>query len=190
MKKYSKYIIFTSIIISLFLSIYIYVANHNDIKDNYESSIGGDFKLLNQDNKIVTNNTYIGKYVMVYFGFSRCKQICPFHLNIMQEALEKIKSDKLMGLFVTVDPYYDSVEVLKKYHEVYDGRIEMLTGNIDDILSIRNKYRVSVMENKEDPEELNHSVFIYIIAPNGKVIAFKAVEDSNDLISFLKSNIR
>ncbi|UAT43041.1 SCO family protein [Anaplasmataceae bacterium AB001_6] len=191
MSKISKYLISLSFIISAFIAVYFYV---NDIKkDKYSvnnmTKIGGSFSLINQDEAVVTDNTYLGKYVILYFGFSRCKQICPFHLDMMTEALNKIKNNKLIGLFVTVDPDHDTPEVLKKYQKNYTNKIEMLTGSKENILAMRNNYKVFVMDNVDEPEDINHSVFIYLLAPNGKLISFKAAESTEDLMSFLNENI-
>lgn len=70
--------------------------------------------------KFVTEESYKGKWCVLYFGFAHCPDICPSELRKLSGVLEDCKKagiEEVEGLFVTVDPARDSVDNLIKYKE-------------------------------------------------------------------------
>ncbi|WP_333023321.1 SCO family protein [Wolbachia endosymbiont of Pentidionis agamae] len=145
--------------------------------------IGGHFSLTNHNGNLVHTSDFTNKYMLVFFGFSSCKRICPMHLGIISEALTKLDqklNEKLQVLFVTVDPKRDSVEKLRDFQQQFDSRIIMLTGDKDEIDKIALKYKVYV-SNTANNEEINHSSIIYLISPNGEYVTHFSLDiDSSE----------
>ena len=65
----------------------------------------------------VTDKTYRGKYMLVYFGYTFCPDVCPTTLNDVAQAMDKLgaRADKIDPLFITVDPARDTADVVKQY---------------------------------------------------------------------------
>lgn len=136
---------------------------------NEEITIGGEFSLKNQDNQLIKSSDFSGQYMLVLFGFSSCKSICPMELGIASEALARLKEDaeKLQVIFITVDPKRDTVNELKKYHERFDERIQMLTGSAEELSEVASRYKVYVNDTGED---IDHSGIMYLMGPDGKYV--------------------
>ena len=99
-----------------------------------------DYKLINQNNKIITNKIYDGKIYIADFFFTTCPGICPIMTDNMIKLQEKfINDDEVLLLSHTVTPEIDSVSVLKKYSMekgVVDSKWNMVTGDKKQIYDI------------------------------------------------------
>ncbi|WP_339046535.1 SCO family protein [Candidatus Mesenet endosymbiont of Agriotes lineatus] len=162
---------------------------------NEEITIGGEFSLKNQDNQLAKSSDFSGKYMLVLFGFSSCKSICPMELGIASEALVRLKEDaeKLQIIFITIDPKRDTVDKLKDYHQQFDHRIQMLTGSEEELSEVASRYKVYVNDTGED---IDHSGIMYFMGPDGKYVThFTPDLNSNEnqvdnLLTFIKKHIR
>ena len=76
--------------------------------------IGGPFTLTDASGKTVTDADYRGRYMLVFFGFTGCPDICPAGLQLISAALDKVgaKADKVAPIFISVDPARDTVVVV------------------------------------------------------------------------------
>ncbi|WP_320157473.1 MULTISPECIES: SCO family protein [unclassified Wolbachia] len=149
---------------------------------NAEVKIGGDFSLINQDGQILRSSDFKDKYMMIFFGFSSCKRICPMNLGIISETLAKLDektNNKLKTFFITVDPERDSTERLKEFQQQFDHRIQMLTGEREKIDEVVAKYKVYASK-VDGEEEINHSSIIYLIGPGGKYVTHFAADLNSD----------
>ena len=172
-----------------------------DEKVAVETNIGSEFSLINQDNVVVNSKDLQGKYLLVLFGFSSCKSVCPVELAMVTQALRDLEESKVKNLevlFITVDPTRDTVEKLKEFHKNYDSRIQMLTGAPENLKAISDSYKVYVGEsvNQDDGQhELDHSSIMYLMGRDGKYLAHFAPdlksEDSQlgGLMKMLNINI-
>ncbi len=144
-----------------------------------DPKIGGPFTLVNQNGDTVSNVTYLGKYVLIFFGYTFCPDICPSTLNTFSNALDLLGDEaaRVKPVFVTVDPARDTPEALKSYlmhfHKSFDG----LTGSIKQIEQIKETFRIFARKSKEvdtDPKDylINHSSISYLLGPDGKFITF------------------
>ncbi|BET35842.1 MULTISPECIES: SCO family protein [Wolbachia] len=149
---------------------------------NTEIKIGGDFSLINQDGQIVRSSDFKDKYMMIFFGFSSCKRICPMNLGIISETLAKLDektNNKLQTFFITVDPERDDTESLKEFQQQFDHRIQMLTGERQKIDEVVAKYKVYASKVGGE-EEINHSSIIYLIGPEGKYVTHFVADLNSD----------
>lgn len=139
--------------------------------------VGGPFKLIDQNGNEFTDKDLLGKYSLIYFGFSRCPDICPDELEKMAQMIDMINKDKeiVKPIFVTCDPYRDSPEVLKEYLSEFHPDIIGLTGSYDDIKAMCKAYRVyfSLPPNLDPTKHeylVDHSIFFYFMDPEGKYL--------------------
>jgi protein SCO1/2 len=109
-----------------------------------------DFKLINQNGNVVTQDNYRDKIYVVDFFFTRCPSICPIMTdNLVKVQNHFIKDDNIMLLSLSVTPDIDSVSVLKNYSEkkgVIDSKWNITTGNKKHIYNLARKSYFAVVE--------------------------------------------
>src|SRR5580704_6283144 len=105
-------------------------------------TIGGPFTLTAPDGKAVTDQTYRGKWLLVYFGYTSCPNTCPTALLELAKALETLGLDaaELQPIFITVDPQRDTLEVIAEYTQSFDPRIIGLVGNSQQTAAVAKEY--------------------------------------------------
>ena len=156
-------------------------ASKSKVRTTGKPAIGGPWILVDQDGKPVTDATYQGQFTLLYFGFTYCPDICPSELvkvgEIINE-LEKRKSIPIKPLFISLDPQRDSIEQLKHYSQDFHKSFTYLTGTPDQISKAAKAYRVyfskaDVVEKEEEDDYLvDHSIVLYLVAPNGEFLEF------------------
>jgi len=141
------------------------------------SLVGGPFVLQDGNGKQVTDRDFRGKYMLVYFGYTFCPDVCPTTLNEVSEALDHLgaKADRLQPIFITVDPKRDTPAVVKQYVAAFTPKLLGLTGTADEIAKVANEYRVYYAEHRTGPGPndytMDHSSVLYLMGPDGRFIA-------------------
>jgi len=139
--------------------------------------VGGPFTLVSGDGHTVTDRDFRGKYLLVYFGYTYCPDVCPTTLNAVAGALDKLGStaDRLQPLFITVDPRRDTPEVIKQYTAAFSPRLLGLTGTPAEIAAVAKEYHVYYAEDRTGPGpndySMDHSSILYLMGPDGRFIA-------------------
>ena len=142
-----------------------------------EVAIGGPFTLVDHNGNVVTEKSYSGKFLLVFFGFTYCPDVCPAALQTVTAALDKLghKANKVRPLFISVDPGRDTPEQLKLYMSNFHKRIVGLTGTPEQIAAVAKAYRIYFRKVEDstntDGYTMDHSAFIYLIAPNGDYVS-------------------
>jgi protein SCO1/2 len=138
------------------------------------ASIGGPFELIDQDGNTVTDATYRGKWLLVYFGYTYCPDACPTALNDMAEALAELDGlrARVQPLFITIDPERDTQAVLKPYVAAFDAGIGGLTGSAEQIAKVAREYRIEYRRDGATGGAygMAHSSAIFLIDPNGRFV--------------------
>ena len=138
--------------------------------------VGGPFSLLGTDGKTVTDADFRGRYMLIFFGFTHCPDICPAELQIIAQALDGLgdKGKKVVPVFVTLDPERDTPEVMGQYVKSFGPNFVGLTGTPEAIAAAAKAYRVAYakVENKESPGaySVDHSALAYLMDPEGKYV--------------------
>jgi len=136
--------------------------------------IGGPFALTTADGRAVTDQTYRGKWLMIYFGYTFCPDACPTALSNMSIALQKLgaEADGIQPLFITIDPKRDTAQVMSDYLESFDPRIVGLVGTQAQTDAVIKTYRLYVEPQKEagDTYLVAHSAYLYLMGPDGKFV--------------------
>ena len=139
-------------------------------------AVGGPFSLIDGDGHAVTDQTYRGKFMLVYFGYTYCPDVCPTTLSAVADAMDKLgpKADKIQSLFITVDPKRDKPDVVKQYAAAFGTRIVGLTGSPEQIAAAAKAYRVYYAEHRTgtgpDDYSMDHSSVLYLMGPDGRFI--------------------
>lgn len=146
-----------------------------------QAKVGGPFSLTNHLNEPVTQESFLGKYLLLYFGFTNCPDICPDELDKLTEVITTLDKqietkDNIIPIFITVDPKRDKSEQISAYIKDFHPKLIGLTGSPDDVKSICKAYRVYYSQNALtegiDDYLVDHSVFFYFVGPDGKFIEF------------------
>jgi protein SCO1/2 len=148
------------------------------LSDNGTASlIGGPFTLVDGNGRRVTDRDFRGKYMLVYFGYTYCPDVCPTTLNEVADALDHLgtKVDRLQAVFITVDPMRDTPQVMKQYTAAFSSRLLGLTGTPDEIAKVAREYRVYYAKHSTGPGAndytMDHSSILYLMGPDGKFVA-------------------
>ena len=156
------------------------------------AAIGGPFTLTDANGKTVTDADFRGRYMLIFFGFTNCPDICPAGLQLISAAMAKLgdKADKLVPVFVSVDPARDTPEKLASYVKNFDDRVIGLTGTPEQIADIAKVYRVFYEKtpNESAPGDygMNHTSIIYLMGPDGKYVRhFTPMTDLDEMVQRL-----
>ena len=140
--------------------------------------VGGPFALVDQTGKTVTDQDFRGSYMLVFFGFTHCPDICPAELQVMAAALDELgpKAEKVVPIFITLDPERDTPEVTGDYVKNFGKNFVGLTGSPEAIAEAAKAYRVAyskfVPEGQEGSNNysVDHSALVYLMGPDGKYL--------------------
>jgi protein SCO1 len=152
-------------------------------------TIGGPFTLSTPDGTIVTDQTYRGKWLLVYFGYTFCPNSCPTTLLEVATALKKLGLDaaQVQPLFITVDPQRDTPKVMQQFTQSFDPRIVGLTGTPQQIAAVAQEYGAHYVDHRTGPGAddyvIDHSTYLYVIDPRGKFVRAFDTGTSGDRIA-------
>jgi len=143
-----------------------------------EALVGGPFALTDQNGKRVTDQDFRGKYMLIFFGFTYCPDVCPSELQVMTAALDQLgpAGDKIQPVFITIDPERDTPDAMKLYVANFHPRMVGLTGSPDDIAAVAKAYRVYYAKAKASegaaPGDylMDHSTILYLMGPDGRFV--------------------
>ena len=137
--------------------------------------IGGAFTLIDHNGKTVTDANFRGRYMLVYFGYTFCPDVCPTALQTITEAMDLLgaKADKVQPVFISVDPERDTPKVLKSFMENFHPRMIGLTGSPEQVAAAAKVYRLYFAKANDDDDYLiDHQAIFYLMGPDGKIVTY------------------
>jgi len=138
------------------------------------SMIGGPFLLAGADGQPRGTSSFRGRYMLIFFGYTGCTDICPRTLTEMSEALDRVdpQAARIQPLFITVDPKHDTPDQLRRYTAGFSPHLLGLTGTADQLHAVQRTFHVVVQPDKTgNPTDLDHSAVLYLLGPAGNFIA-------------------
>ena len=150
----------------------------NDAPDPLAGRFGGPFSLIDHTGKRVTQADYSGRYTLVYFGYSRCGDLCPLDLLTIAQGLDQAGDvgARVQPLFVTVDPAFDTPTVLADYVRNFHPRLVGLTGAQNEIDAAAKAWHVRVHKVDKTPVLgkadffIDHGSLAFLMGPDGKFV--------------------
>jgi protein SCO1/2 len=142
-----------------------------------KAAIGGPFQLTASDGSTITDRTYRGKIVLIYFGYTYCPDACPTTLNAVAGALAELGpiAEHVQPLFITIDPQRDTREVLADYVKSFDSRIVGLTGTPAELAAAAKSYGVYYAQYRtaDAPNGylMDHTSVVYVMNEEGRFVA-------------------
>jgi len=141
-------------------------------------AIAGQFHLSTLNGREVTLTDYRGKWLLVYFGYTFCPDICPTVLTEIGAALKELggRAGRVQALFITVDPTRDTRSVMARYLKAFDPRIQGLRGDPDAIEEAAKSFHVYYRARSVGGGEyaIDHSSYVYVLDPEGKFVELLA----------------
>jgi protein SCO1/2 len=140
--------------------------------------IGGPFALKQDDGRVVTERDFRGRYLLIYFGYAHCGDVCPMTLSAIADALDILgnRAAPLQPIFITIDPSRDTPAVARAYASKFSPRILGLGGSQEQIDAAETAYRVSsAVMDAADPKTgdyaMNHTAALFLMGPDGRYLA-------------------
>jgi protein SCO1/2 len=159
-------------------------------------AIGGAFALTDQDGRAVTDATYSGKMLLVFFGYTYCPDVCPTELQGITLVLDELKDAagaKVQGLFVTIDPARDTPQALKEYLSNFHPAIRGLTGTPEQVAAAARTYKAYYAKAKDNGDGsylMDHSAFVYLMDGEGRYLAhFRPGATTDDIVAAIRKRL-
>lgn len=143
-----------------------------DIKDR-----GGEFQLIGKDGWVALSD-FKGKVVAIYFGYTKCPDVCPTNLSFISSAIQHLSADEkkqFQSIFISVDPGRDSPDVLSEYVQYFDKNMIGLSAAPDDLDPVVAQYGAYYEKVPYSNSSLiygvDHTSETYIVGKEGKLVA-------------------
>ena len=144
-----------------------------------KASIGGPFSLLDQEGNPKTDKDFLGEWILIYFGFTFCPDICPEELEKIGDVIDRLDKmeliPKVYPLFISVDPIRDSPEKVKEYLKDFHPALIGLTGSPEQVDQVAKNYRVYYSQSKPDSDNdylVDHTIITYLVNPKGEFVDY------------------
>jgi protein SCO1/2 len=122
---------------------FFHSASVNPPQGSAKASIGGPFTLVGADTKAFPSSRLEGKPYAIYFGFTRCGDVCPTTLQRLVKLRRQAASDDAMNIvFVTIDPKNDGPKEVGQYARLFGAPIIGLTGTPAQIDAVKKQYGI------------------------------------------------
>lgn len=162
--------------LAVFLGVFFYATGQFGGGGNPgPSTIGGPFRLVDQDGRTITEQDIKGKPALIFFGYTHCPDVCPATLFEVSEILRALGPDakRVGAYFITVDPERDTAAAMKDYLSSFDPNLRALTGDRQAIDAVEKAYRVYA---KKVPTEkgdytMDHSAIVYLMDKQTRFVA-------------------
>jgi protein SCO1/2 len=147
-------------------------------------TVGGPFKLTDQNGKPRSDSEFRGRLMIVYFGYTFCPDVCPTDLMAITQALDALGKDAagVQPIFITIDPERDDramADYLKAFHPSFIG----LTGSAEEIRKVANAYKAfyaRVEDSRGGEYSIDHAGVIYLMGRDGKYLGFMPPQTAPD----------
>ena len=182
------------------------------------AQVGGPFAMTTHNGEPFTDKDLLGKWSLIYFGFTNCPDICPEELDKMSAAVTELGAqlhflfiefppsmkfpplaDKTFGpvvqpIFISVDPARDTLPQMARYVSDFHPRLIGLAGDYATTKATCKAYRVyfSTPPSTKPGDDylVDHSIFFYFMSPDGKFVdAFGKSNTETDVIERVKREI-
>lgn len=154
------------------------------------ASLGGPFNLVDEEGQRVTEASYRGRFLLIYFGYRYCPDVCPTELGKMAAALDLLPpaaQARIQPLFITVDPERDDPAGLKDYTDLFHPALIGLTGTLAETHAAARAWRVFYAKQTAgrdaDAYLMDHSSFIYLAGPDGRALRFFPPETTPEALA-------
>jgi protein SCO1 len=136
-----------------------------------KTSFGGPFTLTGAGGKPFSSQTLAGKPYAIYFGFTRCGDVCPTTLSRLVKLRRETANDQALHIvFVTIDPTHDGPTEVGQYASLFNAPIIGLTGSQAQIDEVKKQYGIYAEPTPHGPmgKEMEHTATVLLFDRNGQ----------------------
>lgn len=154
------------------------------------------FSLTNHKGESVSEKDFAGKYMLIFFGYSFCPDVCPTELSKVTVALDMLEKqgrsiDNLQPLFITIDPERDTPKQLSEYLSLFHSKYIGLTGTAEEIAKVAKTYQVyykkSDINDTSDSYLMDHMSITFLLDGSARrIYMFAANITPAELVEALK----
>lgn len=146
------------------------------------AAFGGPFTLVGADGKPFSSSKLLGKPYAIFFGFTRCGDVCPTTLSRLVRLRERAGGENAFNIvFVTIDPEYDGPELVGQYAKLFNSPIIGLTGSTDQIEKVKKQYGIHAEKHPhaKPGAEMVHSDAVLLIDDTGQFVTVLSSHDDD-----------
>ncbi|KAJ8411388.1 hypothetical protein AAFF_G00173940 [Aldrovandia affinis] len=164
-----------------------------------QAAVGhGDFHLLDHTGRRRTKRDFLGQWVLLYFGFTHCPDICPDELEKVSDVVRALDAEaglpRVQPLFVTVDPERDDVAAMERYVRDFHPRLIGLTGTPEEVKEAGRSYRVYYSAGPKDEDNdyiVDHTVLVYLVNPDGLFLDYyNRTKDDKQIADSIRKHMK
>jgi protein SCO1/2 len=128
--------------------------------------------IASSSGKMESSKAFLGKVVVLYFGYTHCPDVCPTTMAHLARAEQLLgpQGKEMQVIFVSVDPKRDTPQVLNAYVHAFMSSAIGLSGTAAQTKMLADRYHVNYSYGKPDAHGnyvVNHSAAIYVFGPHG-----------------------
>ena len=147
-----------------------------------KAAFGGPFMLIGSDGKPFSSSQLLGKPYAIFFGFTRCGDVCPTTLSRLVKLRQQAGGENAFNIvFVTIDPEYDGPEMVGQYAKLFNSPIIGLTGSTAQIEQVKKQYGIHAEKHAyaKPGAEMEHSDSVLLIDKGGQFVTVMSSHDDD-----------
>lgn len=149
-----------------------------------------DFALIDQNGTPVSHENLAGQYLLAFFGFTSCREVCPIQMTKLSGVMAKLDnaglSDQVRPVFISVDPERDNPGQVKAYLQNFHEDFIGLTGSRPALDSAAKRFKTYLEDPPREPTpgyQIAHSSVVYVVDPFSRLVDYVPLERSTDDMS-------
>ena len=152
-------------------------------------AVGGPWTLTDGANRPVSDRDLRGRYLLIYFGYASCPDVCPTTLSAVADAMRRLgeRAGRVQPIFITIDPEHDSPRVVGQFAGSFGARVIGLTGTASQIRAVERQFRVVAVTRRlgagQGGYTIDHTSVLLLFGPDGRYLAPLSATDPGAAIA-------